>query len=70
MPTKTTYRVGEAFDGTGLVVTATYADDTTENVTGYCTFSPSVMAAGTTQVTITYETVIGWVQVFVTFPSV
>ena len=55
MPTKTTYRVGEAFDGTGLVVTATYADDTTENVTGYCTFSPSVMAAGTTQVTITYE---------------
>lgn len=32
-PTKTTYYIGEAFDPTGMVVTATFADDTTENVT-------------------------------------
>lgn len=54
-PTKTTYNVGEAFNPAGLVVTATYADDTTEDVTDDCTFSPSVMAASTTVVTITYQ---------------
>ena len=54
-PTKTTYRVGEAFDPAGLVVQATYADGTVENVTGDCTFSPATMAANTTEVTITYE---------------
>lgn len=54
-PTKTTYNVGETFDPTGLVVTATYADGTTENVTDGCTFSPTVMAASTTAVTIKYQ---------------
>lgn len=50
-PTKTAYNVGETFDPTGLVVTATYADGTTEDVTDGCTFSPTVMAASTTAVT-------------------
>ena len=54
-PTKTTYNVGETFDPTGLVVTATYADGTTENVTDGCTFSPTVMAANTTAVTVSYS---------------
>ena len=54
-PTKTTYNVGETFDPTGLLVTATYADGTTENVTDGCTFSPTVMAASTTAVTIKYQ---------------
>lgn len=54
-PTKTTYNVGETFDHTGLVVTATYADGTTEDVTDGCTFSPTVMAASTTAVTIKYQ---------------
>ena len=54
-PTKTAYNVGETFDPTGLVVTATYADGTTENVTDGCTFSPTVMAASTTAVTIKYQ---------------
>ena len=48
-PTKTTYNVGETFDPTGLVVTATYADGATEDVTDGCTFSPTVMAASTTE---------------------
>lgn len=54
-PTKTAYNVGETFDPTGLVVTATYADGTTENVTDGCTFSPTVMAANTTAVTVSYS---------------
>ena len=54
-PTKTTYNVGETFDPTGLVVTATYADGTTEDVTDGCTFRPTVMAASTTAVTIKYQ---------------
>ena len=53
-PTKTTYFIGEAFDPAGMVVTATFEDDTTENVTEDCTFSPETMAAGTQSVTITY----------------
>ena len=54
-PTKTAYDVGEAFDPTGLSVTVTYADNTTEDVTADCTFSPATMASGTTEVTITYQ---------------
>jgi len=54
-PTKTAYGVGEAFDPAGLVVTATFADNTTEDVTADCTYSPTTMAANTTAVTITYQ---------------
>lgn len=54
-PTKTTYDVGETFDRTGMVATATYADGTTEDVTADCTASPTTMAADTTAVVITYE---------------
>ena len=54
-PTKTAYDVGEAFDPTGLTVTVTYADNTTEDVTADCTFSPATMASSTTEVTITYQ---------------
>ena len=53
-PTKTVYDVGEAFNSAGLVVKATFADGTTEDVTEGCTFSPTTMAAGTTAVAITY----------------
>ena len=54
-PTKTTYFIGENFSPAGMVVTAAYADDTTENVTDDCTFSPQVMAQGTQSVTVTYS---------------
>ena len=54
-PTKTTYFIGEAFDPTGMVVTATFADDTTADVTEDCTFSPETMAEGTQSVTVTYQ---------------
>ena len=54
-PTKTTYYIGEAFDPAGMVVTATFADDTTANVTEDCEFSPQTMAAGTQSVPTTSE---------------
>lgn len=54
-PTKTTYYIGEAFDPAGMVVTATFADDTTANVTEDCDFSPQTMVAGTQSVTVTYQ---------------
>ncbi len=39
-PTKTAYQAGETFDATGMVVTATYQDDSTAAVTDY-TYEPS-----------------------------
>lgn len=52
--TKTTYTEGEVFDPTGLVVTATYEDESTEVVTGRVewTFDPATLAVGTTSVEV------------------
>lgn len=53
--TKTTYFEGETFDPTGLVVTATYEDESTEDVTGRVewTFTPETLILGTTEVNVT-----------------
>ena len=61
-PTKTTYTAGECFDPTGLVITRTYSDSTSDtytyaNHTTEFTFSPTTSTALTTSdvsVTITY----------------
>ena len=60
-PTKTTYDVGDNFDPTGLVITATYTDSTTSDISyssgGGFTFNPSTSTALTTShtsVTITF----------------
>lgn len=61
-PTKTSYTAGEYFDPTGLVITRTYSDSTSDTYTysGHTsefTFSPSTSTALTTSnesVTITY----------------
>lgn len=54
-PTKTTYFDGEPFDPTGLVVTATYEDESTEVVTSRVewTFNPETLILGTTEVNVT-----------------
>lgn len=53
-PNKTTYAVGNSFDSTGMVVTATYDTGATKEVTGF-TFSPQTFSsAGTKTVTISY----------------
>ena len=54
-PNKKTYYIGEAFDPEGMVVTATFEDDTTENVTDDCTFSPATISKGTTAITVDYQ---------------
>jgi len=56
-PIKTTYKVGEALDLTGLVVTATYSDGSTSVVTGFTTDPDNGSALnteGSVTVTISY----------------
>lgn len=54
-PTKTDYEVGDKFDPTGMVVTATYADGTEEAVTDY-TYAPTgALTMKDTKITITYK---------------
>lgn len=57
-PTKTEYDVGDTLDLTGIVVTASYSDGTTADVTSSCTFSPAngstLSTAGTQTVTASY----------------
>lgn len=53
-PAKTTYNLGEVFDTTGLTLTVTYDDGTTETITGGYNIEPAVVAADTTQVVISY----------------
>ena len=55
MPDKTTYKVGETFDKTGMVVTATFVDDTTADVTAKCSFTVDMKSAGEKEVVVTYK---------------
>ena len=52
-PNKTVYKSGEAFDPTGMIVTAGYGYGLTSDVTGY-SVSPQTLTDGVTEVTITY----------------
>ena len=54
-PTKTTYEPGELFDPTGMVVTATYSDASTDDVTVSCTYSPDVaLTLSDDEITVSY----------------
>lgn len=55
MPTKTRYFVGETFDSTGLIITAHYNDNTSEQVTGYTLSSPDMSVYGNKTVTVTFD---------------
>lgn len=55
MPDKIRYLIGEAFDNTGLVITAYYNDNTSEQVTGYTLSSPDMSAYGSKTVTVTFD---------------
>lgn len=58
-PARTVYDSGERIDYAGMVVTATYSDGSTADVTSYCTVTPSAGKAfdpsTDTTVTITYR---------------
>ena len=53
-PSKTTYEAGDAFDRTGMVITATYDDNSTSIVKNY-SVSPVILSKDDTYVTITYR---------------
>ena len=54
LPDKTVYNAGEAFDPTGMVVTAVYSDGSSKEVTGY-TCSPETITAGVSEVVVSYN---------------
>ena len=53
-PTKTVYEAGDSFDKTGMVITVTYNDETTREVTNY-NCSPVVLSKDDTYITISYR---------------
>ena len=56
VPNKVEYNVGDAFDATGLTITATYSDGTTVTLTeGFTLRAVDMATAGTKTVTVTYE---------------
>ena len=54
-PTKTEYVTGEELDTTGMVVTATYSDDSTAVITDYTVSGYDKTVVGTQTVTVTYQ---------------
>lgn len=54
-PTKTAYTVGETFDPTGMIVTATYSDASTRTVADYAYSPTTALTAEDTTITVTYE---------------
>jgi len=53
-PTKTEYTAGEIFDPAGMVVTATYSDNSTAPVTGFTVSPAGALEEGNTTITVTY----------------
>jgi hypothetical protein len=54
-PTKTAYTTTESFSTDGMVVTATYSDNSTKAVTGYTVTPSGTLKATNTSVTISYN---------------
>ena len=54
-PTKTEYTVGETFSKTGMVVKATYTDNSTATVSTYTTAPTGELTVDDTTITITYS---------------
>lgn len=57
-PTKTSYKAGETINLSGMTVKAKYSDDTEQDITSECTFSP---AAGTTVYESTSKITVTWI---------
>ena len=53
-PTKTSYRYGETFNSSGMVVKATYTDGSTSAVSGYTTTPTAFATLGAQNVTVKY----------------
>ena len=57
-PEKTVYAAGERFDPTGMVVTATYANGKTRDVTAYVTWNEGALTASDSTVTVVFPHVL------------
>ena len=68
--TKLTYALGETFDATGMVVTATGVDESTADITSLCTIEDSELTLINNKVTVSYETFSFEVDVEVTHDCV
>ena len=55
VPTKTSYYLGESYEGNGLEITATYSDRSTKVITDYKISGFNSAKAGTTTVKVTFE---------------
>lgn len=55
LPTKISYKKGDVFDDSGLIVKATYDDGTTKEIRGYTLSSPDMTSAGEKTITVTYQ---------------
>lgn len=53
-PTKNAYSEGESFDKSGMVITATYSDGTTKEITNYSVSPSGALKSTDTEVYITY----------------
>lgn len=53
-PDKVEYIAGETFDPAGMIVTATYEDDSTAEITGYAISPSGELTTDVTEITITY----------------
>ena len=53
-PSKTTYKEGEKFDSTGMVVTAIYSDETREIITNYNCFPVVELTTSNDKITVSY----------------
>ena len=56
-PTKTSYVAFEPFDPTGMVITATFNDGSTSDVTAGCSMTPAQLTAGLAKMTASYTDV-------------
>lgn len=68
-PAKTDYTVGERFDPAGMVVTATYADGSTGEITDYTVDTTSALSSDVTSVAVHYKGLTASVAVTVTEPA-
>lgn len=55
LPDKMSYREGDSFDPTGMVVTATYVNGKTRDITRYVTFSKEPLTTENAAITISFE---------------
>ena len=54
-PTKTSYKAGETFSSSGMVIKATFSDDSVREITSECTFSPSTkLYENNTEITVSW----------------